>query len=269
MYEANNPVIGLGTGLAILDKLHDSERAGVSELAEELELSPGAVHHHLSTLRQYNFVTKDGDHYRLSLKFKVYGEFALYHEPAYLIGRTEVDKLANDTGEYGHLVTEEHGRSIKLHQHRGDKAIGQSYQRMKRQNMEPLHYTAAGKVLLAFMDRSHAERVISYYGLPKRTANTITEEQALYEELDRIREAGYSVNDEEEIEGIRAIGAPILDRDGSPVVAVSLSAPTERFTFETIEKTIAPKVTETANIIEANLNMKATGNEEFQQFVEP
>lgn len=268
MYEANNPVGGLSTGLAIVEQLRETDGARISELAEDLDLTPGAVHHHLSTLREFNFVIQDGVHYRLSLKFKVYGEYVLHQKPVYHIGRREVDLLAEATGEYGHLVTEEHGRSIKLHQQRGEKAIGRDYQQVKRQNMEPMHYTAAGKALLAFFDRGYTEQIISYYGLPQMTSKTVTQPDELYAELDDIRQLGYSVNDEEEIEGIRAVGAPVLDHQGTPVAAVSLSAPAERFTREKIHDEVGATVMETANVIQANLNMQAREDKTFNQLID-
>jgi IclR family acetate operon transcriptional repressor len=61
-----------------------------------------------------------------------------------------------------------------------------------------------------------------------RTANTICERAALDAELEQIRARGYALDDEEFLEGVSCLAAPILER-GSIVAALGLSVPTERF----------------------------------------
>ena len=61
-----------------------------------------------------------------------------------------------------------------------------------------------------------------------RTRNTITNVLALKRELERIRDRGYAIDDEEIEEGIRCIAAPILNASDCAVAALSVSGPSSR-----------------------------------------
>ena len=91
----------------------------------------------------------------------------------------------------------------------------------------PLHCCANGKALLAAMPRKEADRL-----LPRRlealTPRTITSRARLWEELDRVAEAGVAYDREEHTEGISAVGAAVRD-GGHPVAAITVVAPTQRF----------------------------------------
>lgn len=110
--------------------------------------------------------------------------------------------------------------------------------------MNPLYCTGLGKALLAF---SSADMIDSICARPldPRTPNTITTPSELREELGRIRERGYSIDDVENEEGIRCVGAPIFGHDGTPIAAISLAGPSHRITLNaTVE--LGPLVAEAA-----------------------
>ena len=99
------------------------------------------------------------------------------------------------------------------------------------------------------------ERIVDEYGLEEMTDNTITDRDALFDELDATRERGYSLNDQEEVEGVRAVGAPVRDRTGRVLGAVSVSGPVSRMQEERFREDLPEKVKNTTNVIEANINM--------------
>jgi DNA-binding IclR family transcriptional regulator len=76
--------------------------------------------------------------------------------------------------------------------------------------------------------------------LPVCTSRTITDEKALLEELERVRQCGYAVDDLENEDGIRCVGAPIFDHQGQPVAALSVSGPAFRMTLERVQELRAP-----------------------------
>jgi IclR family transcriptional regulator, KDG regulon repressor len=83
-----------------------------------------------------------------------------------------------------------------------------------------LHSTSVGKALLAWMPTSEAEAILRQQGLKKRTPRTITSVPRLVSELERVRELGHSVDDEENSVGARCVGAPIFDSSGAVVAAL-------------------------------------------------
>ncbi|MFC7197268.1 IclR family transcriptional regulator [Halosimplex aquaticum] len=77
--------------------------------------------------------------------------------------------------------------------------------------------------MLAYMDDERLDGIIEEHGLPSVTENTITDEDELRAELGAIRERGYATDDEERLEGIRCVAAPVRTSGDEVVGAVSVS----------------------------------------------
>lgn len=239
--------------------------AGVTELAEHLDLSKSVAYNYLTTLREERFVVKEGDTYRLSLQFLLVGEYVRNRNDLYRIGHEEVEALAAETGEYAHLSTEQHGLNVNLYKVSGEKGVGTDYQTSKLQQADYLHFSATGKAILAHLPRERVEWIVDQYGLPARTQNTITDRGALFEDLGRVRERGYALNDEEEIMGLQAIGAPVLNRHGRVLGSISVSGPVKRLKDARYHESVVDAVVSTANVIEVNVNM-ADSDDDFPTF---
>jgi len=257
MKRAANPVSSVVRTFEVLNLLKVRDEAGVTEIAAELGISKGTAHNHLATLEEHGFVVGGGGRYRLGLEFIIFGEYVRHHSALYQNGKEPVDDLAVETGEYAHLSTEQQGRGIKLYKARGGNAFGGSYQSSKFQHPDPLHHTATGKAILAHLPRAEVDEIIEYYGLPAITEHTITDRERLYDELDDIAERGFALNDEEEVYGIRAVGAPIRDPEDRAIGAVSVSGPTSRFGDDMFLDVLPEEVMRAGNIIEARINMAA------------
>jgi DNA-binding IclR family transcriptional regulator len=117
----------------------------------------------------------------------------------------------------------------------------------------PLHCSSVGKVLLAYMEKAKAEKLISGTGLAKRTTNTIADPNELIQHLETVRANGYAIDDEENEAGIRCVAAPIRTGNGRVEAAMSISGPTTRITMERIETELKRLVCETANSISVQL----------------
>lgn len=89
----------------------------------------------------------------------------------------------------------------------------------------PLHCTAIGKVLLAFLSHSERSRLLARLPLLVHTEHTITSVERLCTDLDRIRETGYALNFEEHSIGVSGISVPVLGPGRWCVAAVSLGIP--------------------------------------------
>jgi len=93
-----------------------------------------------------------------------------------------------------------------------------------------LNRTALGKALLAFQPPDHRERLTKSLRFQAFTPHTLTSARELSRELSSIRQAGYAVDNEESVLGLRCIAAPILDKRGIAVAAISISGPASRIT---------------------------------------
>lgn len=95
----------------------------------------------------------------------------------------------------------------------------------------PVHATAIGKLLLAHLPARQRTRLLGTLDLARYTPRTVTDREALAAQLTRIRRQGYSVNDEENTEGLIGIAVPVRDPRGRVVAGLSLHAPAARLSL--------------------------------------
>lgn len=95
----------------------------------------------------------------------------------------------------------------------------------------PLHCTASGKMFLGSMPPARRKQVIDNLTLEPRTANTITDPDKLLAALERVREDGYSADNEEFLEGMVAVAVPVVDTKGRLLATLALHGPTQRLTL--------------------------------------
>lgn len=248
---AKHPVRTSERTLEVLEALRELNGAGVTELAQHLNAGKSTVHNHLSTLLEHEYVIKEDDKYRLSLRFLTLGGYSRNQLRLYKIAEPEVKRLANETGELVNLLTEEYGRGVYLYRSKGDRAVDIDTYAGKRIY---LHNTALGKAILAHLPRSDVDEIIDKQGLPEESERTITDRADLYEELDRTRQRGYAIDDEERLPGLRCIAAPIERESGGVYGAISLSAPVSRMKGARFEEEIPEAVQSATNVVELNLN---------------
>ena len=248
--EANHPVRTTEKSLALIEQLRDADGARIRDLVGVEGLSKGAVHNHLSTLREHGYVTKEGDEYRLSLQFLTLGGYIRGRTPLYRYGRSKADQLAADTGMLTNLVTEENGRGVYLYQARGDYAVNLDTHVGYRIR---LHYTGVGKAILAEMDDDEVSDVVSEWGLPAYTEHTITDEDGLFEELEEIRRTGLAFNHEEMLSGLTAVGIAVKRPDSSVCGALSVGGPTYRIGEEKLRTEFGDVIRGTKRRFEAEI----------------
>jgi DNA-binding IclR family transcriptional regulator len=106
----------------------------------------------------------------------------------------------------------------------------------------PAHCTALGKTLLAFSPRDQVESTINTHGLTRFNANTICTANHLYEELARIKEQGYGVDNSEHERHLVCLAVPILDRKGELVAAISITGTVVDFPDQESQQRILPAI---------------------------
>lgn len=96
----------------------------------------------------------------------------------------------------------------------------------------PFYCTASGKMYLSTLPKSHLARYATSETLKANTDNTITDPDTLIQAIDNVRKNGYSLDNEEFMDGMIAAAVPILDGNGRMVATLSFHAPTIRFSIE-------------------------------------
>ncbi len=200
---------------------------GVSELAERLGESKSSVHRILSTLADEGLLEQDASsgRYRLGLVFydlaAALSSQRTLHE-AVLLPMTD---LRNGTGETVQVGVLE-GRQVVYVERLDSPNTVRFFTELGRRNDS--HCTGTGKALLAFLPKPQLDKTLKGWNLPRKTENTIVSHEALAEELERIRQAGFAINREESEIGAMSIAAPIRDQSGSTIAALSVAGPTAR-----------------------------------------
>ena len=247
---ANHPIKSLEKTVEIIDVLKRRRSAHLREVAEDLDLNKSTVHNHLSTLREHEYVVKDGEEYRLSLQFLHIGGVIRNEIDLYEAAKPKLDRLAEDTGELVTLATNERGLGTVLYRAKGEDAVEIDTHVGSQLS---LHNSALGKAILGHLPRSHVEEIVAERGLPATTDNTITDENVLYDELDDIAERGWAFDDEENWRGLRCVGAPILTDEGVVKGAISLSVPKSQLATSEDRQQYVDAIKNTANLIELRI----------------
>jgi DNA-binding IclR family transcriptional regulator len=232
----------------ILERMLEQETVSVTELADELDAPKSTVHAYLATLDEAGFVVNEGGSYRLGLRFLEYGGLVRNRSKLYEVAKHEVDKLAAETGEVANLGVEEEGLRVLLYKSAEPDAI---HDNASVGEFTHMHWTALGKAILAYLPEERVQQIIDTHGLPRANEHTIENSEALFDELARTRERGYSVEDQDRRQGVLTVGAPIFDRASNEVIAsISVSGPRERLRETTTVEELADQVKSAANVVE-------------------
>lgn len=214
--------------IAVLETLARSERPlSLSELSALLAIPKPTLHRIVRLLERARFVEREpggrryvGGGRLLGLALDIFGG-STRAAPR----RAIIEALASEVGETCNL-----GVMVANHVVYVDRVetIWPFGLRFEPGSRVPLHCTAIGKLLLAHQPEGRREQLIAGAALQRYTPNTLTDPDALRRDLDRIRETGVSVDDQEFLAGVVCVAAPVADADGRVIAGVAVSAPVAR-----------------------------------------
>jgi DNA-binding IclR family transcriptional regulator len=113
----------------------------------------------------------------------------------------------------------------------------------------PMYCTSSGRAYLSSLSRPDREAILQASDRVAYTPQTITNVNELMELCEQAAEQGYAWAQGEFFAGDFNVGAAVLDASGRPIGAVSVSAPSTRWTMKDVKKEIAPLVVETARLL--------------------
>lgn len=236
--------------LTVIEYLREQSPATLSEITGHVELPKSTVHRHLKTLKGWEYVVERDGEYLLSLRFLGLGERAREQHPEYRLAAKKANEIAEHTAERVQFITEEHGRAVFVHQQMGSNAVRTDTFPGKR---VPIHASAAGLAILSQYPQRRVDEIVEQRGLDAITSKTISSPEALDTQLERTRERGYSINDQGIIEGLRAIGAPVIGPSGTVIGGLSISGPINRMEGERFNKELPALLLGATNELELNI----------------
>jgi len=232
--KADNSVLTLQRGLVILDAFSsDPAGLGVNELARRLGLHKSTVSRLCATLERAGYLKRDERTGKLRLGARIYQLAGMNSgdlDPR-MVARPILLGLVEACGETAHLAVREGQDVVTIEVVDGSRSIRLQSRVGQRR---PVHASALGKAILAWLPPDELEAVLGSQSFERLTPNTIASQAQLMEDLERVRQRGYSTDLEELEEGLRCVGAPVRDETGRVTGAISVSGPRHRFTDEAI-----------------------------------
>jgi len=223
-------------GLRVLS-LFSPNRAVLSlkEIAAAIGVDKSSAYRFANTLVRLNYLKKDPATKVLTLAPKAYSlglnlvkSFSLLQiikpliDEAYVVHQITIDSAILESYTL-----------LKLYQRLAPDALSYQLPQVER----AIHCTALGKAILAFLPENEKKEIIDQLPFVKKTDNSIMKKDALVADLGETRKRGYSINNEEYIVGVFAIGAPFFDLETNrPMGAISFDFSIIQYSLVQAEK---------------------------------
>ncbi|MGE4353671.1 MAG: IclR family transcriptional regulator [Oscillospiraceae bacterium] len=237
--DGTNPSMALSSNqstekaLALLEFLASShEPVRLIDIGNELNINQSTARRFLNTLIQCGYVQQEPKTARYFMTFKICK-----------ISNDVIDNLDLRRITHPYLVTlsKIFGESVcvAIEQNQSvvfvDVVTGPSNSLMSIHRVGsygPMHCTGCGKILLLRFSEDEIDQYIQQKGLTRFTPNTLSDKSALLEELKKVKNNGYSCDDEECELGMRCFAYPLRNYSGEIVASISVTGPTARITQE-------------------------------------
>ncbi len=225
---SSGSVQSLSRAFALLGQLGKAEVGqSLAELSGGVGLAPSTAHRLLSSMRHAGFVEYDEQAGLWSVGLQAFAVGNAYLKKRDFIAQARpfMKQLVAETGETSNLGVLDGDHHVFLSQVECSQIM-----RMVAQlgRPGPVHAAGVGKALLSDLPPASVRDIVQRAGLAQLTEHTLTSPEALAAELDRVRQQGYALDNEEQALGLRCIAANICDEHGDAIAAVSVSGPTVR-----------------------------------------
>lgn len=206
--------------MALLTAFRPGEsELSLAELVRRTGLAKSTVHRQLRQLAEWDLVEPSSGGYRLGMRLFELGSLVPPQRGLREATAPFLADLVEATHETVHLAVLDGIEVVylqKTHVRGAPKVPSRIGGRM------PAYCTGVGKALLAFSPPEVLDAVLAA-GLRRRTPRTVIAPGLLHQELVDIRKRGYALELEESTVGVACVAAPVLDRSGSAVAAVSIT----------------------------------------------
>ncbi|AUX10153.1 IclR family transcriptional regulator [Halalkaliarchaeum desulfuricum] len=215
----------------IIEHIQYVEGAGVSTLAEDLNMAKSTIHSHLSTLERRGYVVKDDDNqYHLGLRFFALGATVRQKRTIYHHVQPLLEEIAEETNESVNYVVETDGKMVFAGIGRGKEGIRTD---IHVGFCTDLHTTPEGKLLLAFLPEERRDEILD--GLEFPLENRVGRASFLAE-LEQIREDGIAHGNVSIVDDVGTVAAPIVDNQGQFHGGIVVPVPALRFDQDRVEE---------------------------------
>jgi len=222
---------------SILEYILLNNGAGISDLSRKFNLNKSTVFSIVKTLEQLGYVYQCNslNSYLPTYRIHSIATSCTTENSIVAFAHPYIYQLSKKYGETVHFVNGREHSVVYVDKVESDKNI--RYHTDLGSEM-PLHCTGVGKAILAWRSEAEINEYIDA-GLVALTEKTITDPETLHEVIHKIRKNGYSIDDEENSEGLFCIGVPIFNKSGAVVHSISISLPKYRLSEINIDEAVS------------------------------
>jgi DNA-binding IclR family transcriptional regulator len=224
--EKTPAVQSVDRAITILEVAAARGEVGITEIADELDVHKSTASRLVAALQQHHLLEQLGERGKYALGFGIVrlAAASTARLDVARLGQPVCQRLAEGLGETVTIAVSDGDAGITVAQEDGAATITLQHWVGRR---SPLHATAAGKVLLAWMPEDERRPALRRR-LTRYTAETITETAALRNELARVLDEGHARSFEELEVGMHAVAVPVFSADGTVGAALSATGPAYR-----------------------------------------
>jgi IclR family pca regulon transcriptional regulator len=244
-------VQSMARGLAVIKAFDEDHRElTLSEVASATGLARAAARRFLLTLAELGYVRTNGRMFALTPRVLELGYAYLSSLSLPQIAEPHLERLVAEVQESASVTVLDDTDIVYVARvptsriMRVTISIGTRF---------PAYATSMGRVLLAGLARPELDACLDRISMRPITARTITSPATLRAELDRVREQGWALVDQELEEGLRSLAAPISDRSGRVIAAANIATHAARTSAADARRTLLPVLLRTVELIGADL----------------
>lgn len=253
--DRSNSVKSVMKAFLIMEELDKYGELSIGELSDRLHMDKATVHRLINTIKDAGYINQNPDSrkYANSLKLLAMGNRVMDKTGVKHIAGPVMEELAAKTGETVNLGVLAGNKVFYIDKLESSSTIKVG---LGIGTSVPCYCSGLGKVILSYMPEKERQNVLGSTSFEIFTENTITDMESLREELKKIRNVGYAIDDEEYLIGLICFGAPIFDYHGDPIAAISVSCPKYRYDPDQHLTLYAELVAEAAERISRMLGFK-------------
>ena len=231
---AGGSVQALDRALLLLELLAEADGLTLTEVAQKADMAPSTAHRLLTTLEAHRYADQDPElgTWRIGVGAFRVGSAFLRNRKVLTLGRRIMRGLMEVTGETVNLGIADGAEVVFISQFESHSPMRAFFRPGRR---GPVHASGLGKAIMAARSEEEVRRLLGAGPLERFTDSTVTGLEDFLAELARIRERGWSLDDEEHTLGMRCIAAAIYDEYGEPLAGVSVSGPSVRIPDSRLE----------------------------------
>jgi IclR family KDG regulon transcriptional repressor len=248
-------VESVSKALDVLEAFNHAEELTLAEVSERLGLNKSRVFRLLHTLVERGYVDRTVDGTRFVLGLKLLERSACVRTDLRKLCLPYMRQIHENFNETVNLGILEHEQIIYIGTLESSRPVRMAEVVGSR---SPLHSTALGKAIIAFLPDDQRANLISGLNLTKLTDNTITDQEKLIKELQLVRRRGCAIDDRENDSAGFCIAAPVFDAMGRPTAAISVSGPSDR--IQENRKQISELLVTTCNQISERFGFRGHSN---------